>query len=228
MSRESSIVVNVWGRKKRCKGVPEGAVLACIYELSCGLGETEEAAYVRVADGQVQLWICADTAGNFPLFAEKQGEDELSEFLRAETFGLSATGPSKGDLKSDAVGLLETFFQAQTGFQGPTRNVIRPGLVSESDYLALVDRLEHEYSEHIRKATEQASAIVAAADTLGLNPRPSGRGPSGWWANCPGTGHMIEIQVATNLFYCGYCRRGGGEAELRQFVAERRRKEQGL
>jgi hypothetical protein len=43
-----------------------------------------------------------------------------------------------------------------------------------------------------------------------------------WIACCPGTKHPLELQPKRNLFYCGYCRVGGGIDELDEFVAQRR------
>ena len=37
-----------------------------------------------------------------------------------------------------------------------------------------------------------------------------------------GTNHALELQPKRNLFYCGYCRVGGGKDELDEFTAQRR------
>jgi len=49
---------------------------------------------------------------------------------------------------------------------------------------------------------------------------PNG-GPDYWYATCPGMNHSLEIRASTGEFFCGYCKRKGGAAELRAFVRER-------
>jgi hypothetical protein len=43
-----------------------------------------------------------------------------------------------------------------------------------------------------------------------------------WIARCPGTNHTLEMQPKRNLFYCGYCRVGGGIDDLGEFAAQRK------
>jgi hypothetical protein len=73
-----------------------------------------------------------------------------------------------------------------------------------------------------RRARARGAGVSRVARELGLGPEPTGTGPVHWQARCPGTNHPLYIQAATGMFGCGWCKRKGGEAELREFVAERR------
>jgi hypothetical protein len=77
----------------------------------------------------------------------------------------------------------------------------------------------------IKKENEvwRETEIVTKAAQLGLLPKASNLGIRTWIARCPGTNHTLELQPKKNLFYCGYCRVGGGRDELDEFVAQRRR-----
>ena len=209
MSDQENIVVEAWDEVECCKGVPPWAVLACIHELRCQFVEVEEYAFVRVKHGRTELWV---------------DESSIYPDIRNWTFGCRATMPTAGDLRADSIRLLGLLFRAREGYQGPTGRVIRSGLVSESDFQQIVSAGDRVREENLRLAKEGATAIVAVAGELRLDPRPSGRHPAEWWACCPGVNHHLHIHADTELFYCGYCRRGGGESELRQFVEERRQK----
>lgn len=63
--------------------------------------------------------------------------------------------------------------------------------------------------------------IVYVAEELGLYTRPTATSTDHWRATCPGTSHFLKLQASNDLFFCGYCKRGGGIDELRIFVKER-------
>ena len=79
--------------------------------------------------------------------------------------------------------------------------------------------------DEIKKENEvwQETEIVTKAAHLGLSPKASNLGVRTWIARCPGTNHTLDLQPKRNLFYCGYCRVGGGIDKLDEFVAQRRR-----
>jgi hypothetical protein len=78
--------------------------------------------------------------------------------------------------------------------------------------------------DEIKKENElwREAKIVTKAAHLGLALQPSHFSIGTWIACCPGTNHTLELQPKRNLFYCGYCRVGGGIDELDEFVAQRR------
>ena len=75
---------------------------------------------------------------------------------------------------------------------------------------------------HDAEARGRETGIVRVARELGLAPERTGTGPVHWQARRPGTNHPLNIQAATGTFGCGWCKRMGGEAELRAVAAERR------
>ena len=68
----------------------------------------------------------------------------------------------------------------------------------------------------------RSSPIVAIAHELKLDPDTDGSASGMWEANCPTRPHRLLLQTSSDLFYCGYCRVGGGPDELRALAAERR------
>ncbi|MFL2544416.1 MAG: hypothetical protein ACJ0RV_01090 [Longimicrobiales bacterium] len=76
----------------------------------------------------------------------------------------------------------------------------------------------------------QDSEIFNLAQQLGLNPRhedPFGQNPPPlhiWTAQCPHTNHYIFINLEKDLYYCGWCKRGGGPSSLLDFKEERKEK----
>jgi len=101
----------------------------------------------------------------------------------------------------------------------------QPGIIEAQDLEALLARLDAEWKAAQQAAEAWRSApLVQVAEALGLRPRPSGGKPTSWLANCPGTNHSLMIHAGTGEWGCGYCRRKGGEKELRKFVEGRRRR----
>jgi len=100
---------------------------------------------------------------------------------------------------------------------------VRGGLLSKEHVEAIVSSVRLEMDE-IKKENEVwwGAQIVSKAAHLGLLPQASKLGVATWIARCPGTNHTLELQPKRNLFYCGYCRVGGGKDELDEFTAQRR------
>lgn len=99
--------------------------------------------------------------------------------------------------------------------------VTREGLLKRADLEELWREalVEREASRAFQR--RRASEIVELASELGLAPDTDGLVRGLWEARCPGTSHTLEIQSQTDLFRCGYCRVGGGLAELRALVESR-------
>jgi hypothetical protein len=76
--------------------------------------------------------------------------------------------------------------------------------------------------DEIKKANEGGSTNRNQAAHLGLALQASHFSRGTWIARCRGINHTLELQPKQNLFYCGYCRFGGGMDELDAFVAQRR------
>ena len=101
---------------------------------------------------------------------------------------------------------------------------VRAGLLSKKHVWAIISSVRREMEE-IKKENEvwREAEIVTKAAHLGLSPMASNLDVKFWIARCPGTNHTLDLQAKRNLFYCGYCRVGGGIDKLDEFVALRRR-----
>jgi hypothetical protein len=100
-------------------------------------------------------------------------------------------------------------------------SVIRGGLLSKKRVETIIHgvRLEMSKIKNENEASRNAEIVTKAADWR-LSPEASGT-PGTWIARCPGTNHTLELQPKRNLFYCGYCKVGGGIPELEEFAARR-------
>jgi hypothetical protein len=100
---------------------------------------------------------------------------------------------------------------------------VRGGLLSKEHVEAIISSVRLEMAE-IKKENGvwRETEIVTKAAQLGLSPMASNLGVGTWIARCPGTNHTLQMQPKRNLFYCGYCRVGGGIAELDEFTAQRK------
>jgi hypothetical protein len=100
---------------------------------------------------------------------------------------------------------------------------VRAGLLSKRHVEAIINsvRLEMDVIKKENEACREAEIVTKAAQ-LGLSPRASSLGVGTWITRCPGTNHALLLQPKRNLFYCGYCRVGGGIDELDEFAAQRK------
>jgi len=100
---------------------------------------------------------------------------------------------------------------------------IRAGLLSKRHVEAIINsvRLEMDVIKKENEACREAEIVTKAAQ-LGLSPKASSLGKGTWITRCPGTNHALLLQPKRNLFYCGYCRVGGGIDELDKFAAQRK------
>lgn len=180
------------------QAVPPDAVLVCAYLLWVGIDHTDEEAWFLRSSGVDTLWLWNEYQHSRPLSAP------------------SADAPDVAARR-----LFDMAIRGSWAFQCPT-HIVRSGLLSEEDLKQILASIHADLERHAEEARSRESDIVRAARELGLSPEPTGTGPVHWQARCPGTNHPLYIQAATGTFGCGWCRRKGGEAELREFVAERR------
>lgn len=178
--------------------VPSDAVLVCAYLLWVGIDHIDEEAWFLRSSGVDTLWRWNQHQHSRPFSAP------------------SAAAPDVAARR-----LFEMTIRGAWAFQCPT-HVVRPGLLSEEDVKQILASIHADLERHAEEARSSEGDIVRVARELGLGPEPTGTGPVHWRARCPGTNHPLYIQAATGTFGCGWCRRKGGEAELRKFVAERR------
>jgi hypothetical protein len=141
--------------------------------------------------------------------------DKDLDWLRAER-------PSESTLACSAETLLFSIIASCLYHVGEPVDV-RAGLLSKKHVDAIVSSVRLEMDE-IKKANEvwREAEIVTKAAQVGLAPKPSNLDVGTWVARCPGTNHTLQMQPRRNLFYCGYCRVGGGADELDEFAAQRK------
>lgn len=180
------------------QGVPPGSLFVCSYLLYVGIDDIDEEAWLARAGGVDTLW--------------------LRNMARTKE-GPSAPSADAPDIAARR--LLERSIRGSWAFQFP-KSVGTPGLVSEEDLKGILAAIRADLERNDAEARSRESGIVRAARELRLEPEPTGTGPVHWQARCPGTNHPLFIQAETGTFGCGWCRRKGGEAELRAFVEERR------
>lgn len=135
---------------------------------------------------------------------------------------LCAARPSESTLASSVEILLPDIIAKCLHFVGEPADV-RAGVLSKERVEAIIGDvcLEMDQIKEKNEVSRDAEIVTKAA-RLGLSPEASNLGGGTWIARCPGTNHTLELQPKQNLFYCGYCRAGGGIVELDEFAARRR------
>ena len=172
------------------------------------------ATFLRRTETTDELWI-GGTFADRTIAAE--------DFKRAKLWDIGCVFAitRKGEELTACLKLIELFVRARHGFEWPEAFLVA-GIVDESSFTNMVRKIENELDENAQKARETETQIVKVARKLGLSPKPTGHGPSHWYARCPGKNHVIFINAAENSFGCGWCCRKGGAEELRVFVRERK------
>jgi hypothetical protein len=162
---------------------------------------------------EIEVQICYQrTDGVDRVFSTSMGMD----WLRAERPGVST-------LAYSIETLLFSIIARCLRYVGEPVDV-RAGLLSKKQVEGIISSVRFELDE-IKKENEvwREAEIVTKAAHLGLALEASNFSRETWIACCPGTNHTLELQPKRNLFYCGYCRVGGGIDKLDEFVAQRRR-----
>jgi hypothetical protein len=181
--------------------LPPNAALVCEYDLFIGVDTIVETAWLVRGPSLDELWV---------------------EAYQTPSCGVSAPRTAQGSSDEQvALDLLGTLFQSRIGICSPVE-FVSEGLIGKGSYDEIVAAQERKFQEITEEAEKRGSEIVTAARRLRLRPNPAGNHPDSWRASCPETNHRLQIDANQNLFYCGYCRRGGDAEELRKFVGERR------
>ena len=157
---------------------------------------------------EVEIW-CQRTDGVDRVFSTSM------DWLHAER-------PSESTLAYSVETLLFSIIARCVRYVGEPVD-IRAGLLSNAHVWAIITSVSLKMDE-IKKENEvrRETEIVSKAAHLGLALEASIFSRGTWIACCPGTNHTLELQPKRNLFYCGYCRVGGGIDELDEFVTQRR------
>jgi Flp pilus assembly protein TadD, contains TPR repeats len=220
-SLDELVFADPWLKKaEKTEYFPDDARFACAYEIHPVVEYFAVATFLRRTETIDELWVGA-TVNDRTFSAE--------DFKRVGLWGIGRVFAitRKGDELTACLKLIELLFRARHGFEWPEAFLVT-GIVDESSFTSTVRKIEKELDENKQKARETETAIIEVARNLGLSPKPTGEGPSHWFARCPGkingkTGsHVLFINAAEDSFGCGWCRRKGGVEELRAFVKERK------
>ena len=151
-----------------------------------------------------------------------QRTDGVDRVFSTSMDWLRAERPSESTLAYSVETLLFSIIARCLYYLGEPVDV-RAGLLSKKHVWAIISSVRREMEE-IKKENEvwREAEIVTKAAHLGLSPVASNLDVKFWIARCPGTNHTLDLQPKQNLFYCGYCKVGGGIDKLDEFVAHRR------
>jgi hypothetical protein len=221
MNGPNVIFADPWLKKatKRTR-LPKDALFACAYDLHIVVDLIEAAAFFRRTKTSDELWIASGfdlpivkaIVDGTPVPKDPVGKDVLN-------IGRVFAAEKSGEESSACLVLLDRLFRAYVGFCSP-QGFLAAGLIWESAYNDLVKRIDQELEENSQKAQENETEIIKVARELGLLPRPTGTGPTHWWAQCPARIGHLYIDTALNYWWCGWCQRSGSMQELRAFVQE--------
>ncbi len=200
--------------------LPSDITFVCAHEESVSLISMEQALYLHRAEAHDELW---SIWGELDLKEGNRDEIPSPQALeqKASSVGIVRSAPRNGDELTACLNLIEGMIRSMIGFGWPGRFLV-PGIVDAAAFKAILDPIDRELTENEQKAWDHETAIIKLARELSLNPRPSGTGPSSWWANCPETNHSLCIHAAGNEFGCPWCKRKGGPEELKALVKERK------
>ena len=204
-------------------GLPSDAVFGCAYGLNMGVDIFVEAAFFRRTGTGDELWILEDFGPELIReIAGKTGpERERVKHTRPLYAGCAFAVPKRGKESRACGDLLGRLFFSRVGHYWPEGFLVA-GIIDEATYCKVRGEVDREVDENTRQAREGRAEIIQVARELGLSPRPTGKDPDFWWANCPAKSHPLEIKASANEFFCGYCGRKGSMEELRMLVRERK------
>ena len=122
---------------------------------------------------------------------------------------------------------LSTFllhYRSQPGNRTGDNHYLWSNLFSRAEWDE-VSRQGWEVISARQKAARQLgehNELLAWCRSQGLDTRPEGSHETRWLASCPSGGnHPIQISIATNQWSCGYCRKKGGLAELKEWMGRK-------
>ncbi|MBK8906699.1 MAG: hypothetical protein IPM60_01965 [Rhodospirillales bacterium] len=217
---DDEVIVDPWlNRGCRDQRLPRGSEFLCAFDCWVIIDAVPVATFVHAGQTRDELWLAIGIDHIDPLAAAAEIMIHGAPPPPAQ-LGVAVSKARRAGPEATPLELLEILFRSWVGHGAPS-DFLASGLVSGDEYHALIARLEQERADNAERAARNETEIVVAARELRLNPRPSGTGGDHWRANCPRTKHSLEIQARNNLFFCGYCSRGGGPEELQALVDHR-------
>lgn len=216
------IFADPWLKESRGnRTLPDDARLVCAFRLDLGVDTVDLATFLRRTPDRDELWVAS--AGDFSWLRGTRNGGEVREAIERRAspgIGCAFAAVPAWDELSASMHLLWRLLRSYIGLHQP-EEFVAPGIISEAAYNSLVGLLDREVQQNTEKALLKETGIIVAARELGLGPGPSGEHPDLWHARCPGRNHRVYLSTAEDRFYCPWCARKGGAAELRAFVEER-------
>jgi hypothetical protein len=222
---QQSAFVDPWSHQPENWGdIPDHALFAGAWHLNVGIDTIHEALFIARGDHGDRLWsltTSTDKCTRESLAARERGD---RAWIKGKiSCGCVAGAAHQGTPRDAASILMGRLVRSRLHFSG-SEPPYMPGLLTSQEMAGIVDAFEQELRWNTMAAEadqhSNEAAITKAAIDLKLNPRPAGQNTTAWIADCARRSHFIEISTSRNEFYCGYCKRGGGPAELRAFCEE--------
>lgn len=196
---------------RRAERMPEDAVFAGSYRFSIIVDWMTCSLFFRTVDGVDELWAWGDW----------QAVDRPELCSHHGAFGIrrKAAAPARPEI-DPAVRATDLLIAACEAGNEWFPDIDRGPLLD----VARIDRARDRNARRRRAvgsaSRRRMSPMIGAALELGLNPAPTGTQLGNWVARCPETNHTLML--TETQWSCGWCRRKGGEDELRAFAVERR------
>ena len=203
--------------------IPNSAKLVCVYELNLVVDFIWEVTFLVSTKTHHQLWKASGMYVD-PIYKQlENGNMSVDELNMANTFkrGIVYSCYNSIDEVSACLLMLECLFRAYYGYED-AREFILGGIINESEFTKLVNRLNFEREEIKNKTKAKETEIVRVARELGLNPQPTGKLENIWRARCPKTKYGMYINALNNEYKCAVTKCKGGIEELRACVEKHR------
>ncbi|MEZ5846006.1 MAG: hypothetical protein R3C70_04570 [Geminicoccaceae bacterium] len=217
----SDIRVTAWpDHSSEAELHPTKFTFLCAYRINVeGAANFHEAAFFSETPDSSTIWIAADLSDALVrqaivAISRSRPPEEVLWWRAVE----QERGNDRDELS--ALNMLACLFKTRQGLSWPT-GFLFAGTIDQASFDAMIGNLESDIEQIIEETHRNRSDLIELAAQLGLSPQPSGKHPSFWQANCPGTHHTLLLNSQDDMFFCGYCKKKGSLDELRDFVAIR-------
>ena len=226
--------IDSWAKQKQ--PLPADAVLVMVHRFYIQIDWFRQFIWFRRTDDRDELWSATDMEEDLGSagFPSESTRPECVAAACAERTSLVFSVSRQGPRDESLVELLCGFLTTGGGSIRSLDSVVATAYISFPQIRLLVKRIEmHETKVAVVKennaklAAQNETEIVRVAHELGLEPVPSGDGPTAWAARCSRQGkrYVMWLSAKSDQFGCPYCSVKGGVDELRAFIAKEDRHE---
>ena len=221
--------VDLWPKERQ--PFPADAVLVMAHRFFIQVEWFRQFIWFRRTENRDELWsatIMEEDLGSAGFPSESIRPESVAMACAEDTslvFSVSRYGPRDESL----VELLCGFLSTGGGSIGSLESVVATAYISFAQIRLLVQRIEMHRAKiavvkqrNAELASRNETEIVRVARELGLDPVPSGDGPTAWSARCPSQGrrYVLWLSSKSDQFGCPYCQTKGGVDELRAFASK--------